>query len=207
MATDIRVPALGESVTEATIGQWFKKVGDTVAADEPVVELETDKVTIEVPAPSAGVLQAISANPGDTVNVGALIGAIGDAGAAAATKPAEAPKPAPAPAFKPEPAPPAPAAAMARAAARPIGAEDPGRERPCRLRRQWVGPSRPGPEGRRAGRAQDARSAGGQRHVRLGRNQSGARRARRRSAQGCTGRPGFCACRPGGRAARSRRPG
>ncbi len=56
MATDIRVPALGESVTEATIGQWFKKVGDAVAADEPVVELETDKVTIEVPAPVAGVL-------------------------------------------------------------------------------------------------------------------------------------------------------
>ena len=113
MATDIRVPALGESVTEATIGQWFKKVGDTVAADEPVVELETDKVTIEVPAPSAGVLQAISANPGDTVNVGALIGAIGEgAGAAAAPAPKapEPPKPAAAapatPAFKPEPAPP-----------------------------------------------------------------------------------------------------
>src|SRR5204863_4856286 len=87
MATDIRVPALGESVTEATIGQWFKKVGDTVAADEPVVELETDKVTIEVPAPSAGVLEAITANAGDTVNVGALIGAIGD-GSGAGTKPA-----------------------------------------------------------------------------------------------------------------------
>ena len=76
MATDIRVPTLGESVTEATIGQWFKKVGDAVAADEPLVELETDKVTIEVPAPSAGVLESIAANPGDTVNVGALIGAI-----------------------------------------------------------------------------------------------------------------------------------
>jgi 2-oxoglutarate dehydrogenase E2 component (dihydrolipoamide succinyltransferase) len=111
MATDIRVPALGESVTEATIGQWFKKVGDTVAADEPVVELETDKVTIEVPAPSAGVLQAISANPGDTVNVGALIGAIGEgAGAAPAPKAPEPPKAAeaPKPAFTPEPAPPAP---------------------------------------------------------------------------------------------------
>jgi len=94
MATDIRVPALGESVTEATIGQWFKKVGDAVAADEPVVELETDKVTIEVPAPAAGVLEAISAQPGDTVNVGSLIGAIGE-GAAAAPKPAEAPKAAP----------------------------------------------------------------------------------------------------------------
>jgi 2-oxoglutarate dehydrogenase E2 component (dihydrolipoamide succinyltransferase) len=112
MATDIRVPALGESVTEATIGQWFKKVGDVVAADEPVVELETDKVTIEVPAPAAGILEAISANQGDTVNVGSLIGAIGEAAAAPAPKaeapkPVEAPKPAPAaaPAFKPEPAP------------------------------------------------------------------------------------------------------
>jgi 2-oxoglutarate dehydrogenase E2 component (dihydrolipoamide succinyltransferase) len=89
MAVEIRVPTLGESVTEATIGQWFKKVGDTVAADEPVVELETDKVTIEVPAPSAGVLEAISANPGDTVNVGALIGAIGDGSTARAAPRAE----------------------------------------------------------------------------------------------------------------------
>ena len=109
MATDIRVPTLGESVTEATIGQWFKKVGDTVAADEPVVELETDKVTIEVPAPAAGVLEAITANPGDTVNVGALIGAIGATGSSAAAaapaavaKPAEIPQPA---AVAAEPAP------------------------------------------------------------------------------------------------------
>jgi len=119
MATDIRVPALGESVTEATIGQWFKKVGEAVAADEPVVELETDKVTIEVPAPAAGVLSGITANPGDTVNVGALIGAIaeGAAAPASASKPAEAPKPAPAPKAAPAAAPisaappPAPAAA------------------------------------------------------------------------------------------------
>ncbi|MDP1730284.1 MAG: 2-oxoglutarate dehydrogenase complex dihydrolipoyllysine-residue succinyltransferase [Devosia sp.] len=88
MSVEIRVPTLGESVTEATIGQWFKKVGDSVAADEPVVELETDKVTIEVPAPSAGVLESIAANQGDTVNVGALIGAIGEgSGAAAAPGP------------------------------------------------------------------------------------------------------------------------
>lgn len=92
MSVEIRVPTLGESVTEATIGQWFKKVGDAVAADEPVVELETDKVTIEVPAPSAGTLESIAANPGDTVNVGALIGAIGAAGATVTAKPAEAPK-------------------------------------------------------------------------------------------------------------------
>ncbi len=102
---EIRVPTLGESVTEATIGQWFKKVGDVVAADEPLVELETDKVTIEVPAPSAGVLESIAANPGDTVNVGALIGAIGAAGAAVAAAPAAAAAPAPAPVPTPAEAP------------------------------------------------------------------------------------------------------
>src|SRR5687768_14878094 len=80
---EIRVPTLGESVTEATIGKWFKKPGDAVKADEPLVELETDKVTVEVPAPAAGVLADIAAKEGDTVNVGALLGAI-DAGAAAA---------------------------------------------------------------------------------------------------------------------------
>ncbi len=110
MSTDIRVPTLGESVTEATIGQWYKKVGDTVAADEPLVELETDKVTIEVPAPAAGVLEAIAAQPGDTVDVGALLGAIGSGSGAAAEAPkaAEA-KPAetPAPAAGPEPVRPA----------------------------------------------------------------------------------------------------
>ena len=94
MSTEIRVPTLGESVTEATIGQWFKKVGDAVAADEPIVELETDKVTIEVPAPAAGVLEAIAAQPGETVDVGALLGAIGAAGASAAAAPAAAPAPA-----------------------------------------------------------------------------------------------------------------
>ena len=97
MATDIRVPALGESVTEATIGQWFKKEGEAVKADEPVVELETDKVTVEVPAPAAGVLQTIAAQPGETVNVGAVLGAITD-GAAAAAAATEAPKSASAPA-------------------------------------------------------------------------------------------------------------
>jgi 2-oxoglutarate dehydrogenase E2 component (dihydrolipoamide succinyltransferase) len=112
MSTDIRVPTLGESVTEATIGQWFKKVGEAVAADEPVVELETDKVTIEVPAPAAGVLEAISANPGDTVNVGALIGVISGSGAAAAPRPAAAPAAqAAAPAVSGSSVPPAPSAA------------------------------------------------------------------------------------------------
>jgi 2-oxoglutarate dehydrogenase E2 component (dihydrolipoamide succinyltransferase) len=89
--TEIRVPTLGESVTEATIGRWFKKAGDAVAVDEPLVELETDKVTIEVPAPSAGVLGEISAKDGETVAVGALLGQISDGVPAAATKPAAAP--------------------------------------------------------------------------------------------------------------------
>lgn len=102
MATEIRVPTLGESVTEATIGKWFKKPGDAVKADEPLVELETDKVTVEVPAPAAGVLSEIIAKDGETVGVGALLGAIAEGGAAAAAAPAspkaEAPKAAPAPA-------------------------------------------------------------------------------------------------------------
>ena len=76
--TEIRVPTLGESVTEATIGKWFKKPGDAVAVDEPLVELETDKVTIEVPAPAAGVLGEIAAKDGETVAVGALLGQIQD---------------------------------------------------------------------------------------------------------------------------------
>ncbi|MHA1517488.1 MAG: 2-oxoglutarate dehydrogenase complex dihydrolipoyllysine-residue succinyltransferase [Alphaproteobacteria bacterium] len=88
MATEIRVPTLGESVVEATVGQWFKEAGDAVAADEPLVELETDKVTVEVPAPTAGVLSEVAANPGDTVEVGALLGAIIDG----ACKPAPAAK-------------------------------------------------------------------------------------------------------------------
>jgi 2-oxoglutarate dehydrogenase E2 component (dihydrolipoamide succinyltransferase) len=73
---EIKVPTLGESVTEATVGQWFKKVGDVVKADEPLVELETDKVTLEVPAPSAGVIESIAVEAGGTVGVGAVLGAI-----------------------------------------------------------------------------------------------------------------------------------
>ena len=78
MAIEIKVPALGESVTEATVGQWFKQPGDAVAVDEPLVELETDKVTVEVPAPSAGVLAAIKVPQGGTVAVGTVLG--GDSG-------------------------------------------------------------------------------------------------------------------------------
>jgi 2-oxoglutarate dehydrogenase E2 component (dihydrolipoamide succinyltransferase) len=99
---DIRVPTLGESVTEATVGKWFKQPGEAVAVDEPVVELETDKVTLEVPAPAAGVLSDIAAKTGDTVGVAALLGQIKEGAAAApvktaapAAKPPEAPKPAP----------------------------------------------------------------------------------------------------------------
>ena len=93
MATEIRVPTLGESVTEATIGTWFKKVGDTIAADEPLVELETDKVTVEVPAPAAGTLAEISVKEGETVEVGALLGSIAEGqGKAAAPAGKDAPK-------------------------------------------------------------------------------------------------------------------
>src|SRR5262249_24650261 len=101
---EIRVPTLGESVTEATIGKWFKQPGDPVAVDEPVVELETDKVTIEVPAPAAGVLGDIAAKNGETVAVGALLGQIKEGAGTPAAK-APAPKPAPAPASTASPPP------------------------------------------------------------------------------------------------------
>jgi 2-oxoglutarate dehydrogenase E2 component (dihydrolipoamide succinyltransferase) len=123
---DIRVPTLGESVTEATIGKWYKQPGDAVAVDEPLVELETDKVTIEVPAPAAGTLAEISAKDGDTVAVGALLGQIKEGAAAAkpatakAAAPAEAKsKPAPAPAPKAAEAP-KPADSPARTADAPL---------------------------------------------------------------------------------------
>ena len=95
MSTDIKVPTLGESVTEATIGKWFKQPGDRVEVDETVAELETDKVTVEVPAPSAGILEEIVVKEGETVGVGALIGSIGEgegtaSGASGAAKPASA---------------------------------------------------------------------------------------------------------------------
>jgi 2-oxoglutarate dehydrogenase E2 component (dihydrolipoamide succinyltransferase) len=86
MGKDIRVPSLGESVTEATVGQWFKRAGDAVTADEPLVELETDKVTVEVPAPASGVLSEILVKAGDTVAVGTLLGAIVEGGVANESK-------------------------------------------------------------------------------------------------------------------------
>ncbi|EYR79708.1 dihydrolipoamide succinyltransferase [Shinella sp. SUS2] len=92
MATEIRVPTLGESVSEATVGTWFKKVGDVIKADEPLCELETDKVTIEVPAPAAGVLSEITAAAGETVAPGGLLGQISASGSAGASAPAAAEK-------------------------------------------------------------------------------------------------------------------
>jgi 2-oxoglutarate dehydrogenase E2 component (dihydrolipoamide succinyltransferase) len=116
MAVEIKVPTLGESVTEATVAKWFKNVGDAVAADEPLVELETDKVTVEVPAPTSGTIGAISAKQGDTVAVGAILGSLTEG-------------PAPAKGAKPAAAPAKPAAPAAKPAAAPVAAvaaKDPG---------------------------------------------------------------------------------
>ncbi|HXE17493.1 MAG TPA: 2-oxoglutarate dehydrogenase complex dihydrolipoyllysine-residue succinyltransferase [Stellaceae bacterium] len=102
MAIDIKVPALGESVTEASVGRWLKKAGDSVNMDDPLVEIETDKVTLEVNAPAAGMLAEIVAEEGATVNVGAILGHIAE-GKAAAAKPAAAPKAVAAPQAAPAP--------------------------------------------------------------------------------------------------------
>ena len=112
MSTEIRVPTLGESVSEATIAKWFKKPGEAVKADEPLLELETDKVTLEVNAPASGTLAEIVAKEGETVGVGALLGSIG-AGGGVAVAPTAAPAVAPAAAapVPSAPMPPAPAAA------------------------------------------------------------------------------------------------
>jgi 2-oxoglutarate dehydrogenase E2 component (dihydrolipoamide succinyltransferase) len=115
---EIRVPTLGESVTEATIGKWFKKAGDFVAVDEPLVELETDKVTIEVPASAAGVLTDVAVKEGDTVAVGALLGTIKEGAGAASSK--SPPKPAEPAAQVAPPAPPKPTPAATPAAAMPL---------------------------------------------------------------------------------------
>jgi 2-oxoglutarate dehydrogenase E2 component (dihydrolipoamide succinyltransferase) len=114
MTVQIVVPALGESVTEATVSKWMKKVGDAVKADEPIAELETDKVTQEVYAPSAGTLGEIKADAGAVVPIGAVLGVISEGGAAAAAAPAQ-----PAPAAKAEPPKPAAPAPVPAAAAAP----------------------------------------------------------------------------------------
>jgi 2-oxoglutarate dehydrogenase E2 component (dihydrolipoamide succinyltransferase) len=125
---EIRVPALGESVTEATIGKWFKKPGEVVAVDEPLVELETDKVTIEVPAPAAGVLADIAGKDGDTVAVGAVLGQIKE-GAAGAAK--SAPGAASAtPSASPPPVQSAPAAAS-KEAPKPVTSAAPASAKPA----------------------------------------------------------------------------
>jgi 2-oxoglutarate dehydrogenase E2 component (dihydrolipoamide succinyltransferase) len=135
--TSVLLPALGESVTEGTVTRWLKKVGEAVAADEPLVEVSTDKVDTEIPAPAGGIVLAIRVPEDTTVAVGTELAVIGDAGAlpgdatpapapapAAAAAPAAAPAPAPMPAAVPAPAP-APAAAPAVAsAAAPAGADD-----------------------------------------------------------------------------------
>ena len=112
---DIMTPALGESVTEATVARWTKKPGDAVRKDEILVELETDKVSLEVASPTDGVLESIAAADGETVSPGALLGVVAAGAAAAKSAPAAAPAPAPvaAPATAPAPVAPAPAAAAA----------------------------------------------------------------------------------------------
>lgn len=117
MSTEVKVPTLGESVTEATIGEWLKKPGEAVALDEPIASLETDKVAVEVPSPVAGVMGQQLAAVGDTVNVGATIATV-EAGGAAAAPAAAAPAPAPA---KAEAAAPAPAASAPAPAAEEVG--------------------------------------------------------------------------------------
>ena len=102
---EITLPQLGETVTEGTITRWFKKVGDTIAADEPLFEVSTDKVDTEVPSPIAGVLTEIRVAEGETVAVGTVIAVVGGAGAAPAPTPAPVAAPAPAPVVAPAPAP------------------------------------------------------------------------------------------------------
>ncbi len=135
MATEIVVPTLGESVTTATVARWIKQQGEAVAADEPLVELETDKVTVEVNAPAAGVLSSIAVPEGAEVEVGALLGMVDGAGAATAVKPAQAPAPAAVtPALEPRPAanppagvsaPPRPLGPVSRPASTPAAAPAP----------------------------------------------------------------------------------
>ena len=117
---DVKVPVLGESITEATVGEWLKNPGDPVKLDEPIASLETDKVSVEVPSPVAGVMGEHLAKVGDTVEVGAVIATIAEGGAAAAPAPAASPAPAPAP------APTAPAAVASYGSSSPTQGQAPG---------------------------------------------------------------------------------
>ena len=156
MATEIRVPTLGESVTEATIGRWFKQPGEAVKADEPLVELETDKVTLEVNAPAAGVLGEQLAKEGETVAVNAVLGSITDGAAAAPGKAASVKS------SEPRKAEPASALRQAGSFSRTCGGlcecEWPRRRAPCRRERRRPlgacrnGQRRPRDEGRHAAR-------------------------------------------------------
>ena len=125
MATDVKVPALGESITEGTLAQWLKKPGEAVAQDEPIASLETDKVSVEVPSPVAGTLSEQMFKEGDTVEVGAIIARIGEGGAAAAPS-----KPEPKAEEKPaEPKTGEPEATVAGGAVNPAGAGEQVRPR------------------------------------------------------------------------------
>ena len=121
MAVSVQMPALGESVTEGTVTRWLKKVGDSVAVDEPLVEVSTDKVDTEIPAPASGVLLSITVGEDQTVAVGASLGSIGSAAAAVPTAAPAAPVPAPVAAA------PAPVPAAAPAATKPAGEAREGR--------------------------------------------------------------------------------
>src|SRR6478609_904645 len=110
MSTSVVLPALGESVTEGTVTRWLKKVGDTVQADEGLLEISTDKVDTEIPSPISGVIEEILVQEDETVEVGAVLAKIGDGSAAPAEAPAPAAEEAAAPAAAPAEAQPAPAA-------------------------------------------------------------------------------------------------
>jgi 2-oxoglutarate dehydrogenase E2 component (dihydrolipoamide succinyltransferase) len=124
---DVKVPVLGESITEATLGEWLKKPGDAVQVDEPIASLETDKVSVEVPSPVAGVLGEQIVKVGDTVQVGAVIATVGEGSGAAAPAPAASPAPAPA-AAAPAPATTAPAGQAAYGSSSPAQGQAPGSE-------------------------------------------------------------------------------
>ena len=164
MAIEIRVPALGESVKEATVGKWFKQPGEAIKADEPLVELETDKVTVEVPAPAAGVMGEIKVGPGETVSVGALLGSIREGAGGAPSAPAAAKPAAAAPAPQPKP-PPAPAAVASHAAGASRAPGDGRGRRRCGNRRRFR-QARASPQAGRHGRPRARCAAAGRRRRR-----------------------------------------